>query len=125
MVKIKRNKKQTQAEWEEAVIYSKNRKSNSNSYNYQLKGSKTLLSSNFDDIEWAFFNITGVPDIDIEASAENEISGLFEKQDSYQELPFSVSNLPEFTSFAVKIIMESDNPAYVPKVQDLRAVASF
>ena len=60
-----------------------------------------------------------------QASAENEISGLFEKQDSYQELPFSVSNLPEFTSFAVKIIMESDNPAYVPKVQDLRAVASF
>ena len=90
---------------------------------YKIKESSS--EQNFDDIEWAFFNITGVPDIDIEASAENEISGLFEKQDSYQELPFSVSNLPEFTSFAVKIIMESDNPAYVPKVQDLRAVASF
>ena len=90
---------------------------------YKIKESSS--EQNFNDIEWAFFNITGVPDIDIEASAENEISGLFEKQDSYQELPFSVSNLPEFTSFAVKIIMESDNPAYVPKVQDLRAVASF
>ena len=54
MIKIKRNKKQTQAEWEEAVIYSKNRKSNSNSYNYQLKGNKTLLSSNFDNIEWKY-----------------------------------------------------------------------
>ena len=90
---------------------------------YKIKESSS--EQNFDDIEWAFFNETGIPDINIEASAENEISGLFEKQDSYQELPFSVTNLPEFTSFAVKIIMESDNPAYVPKVQDLRAVASF
>ena len=90
---------------------------------YKIKESSS--EQNFDDIEWAFFNGTGVPDINIEASAENEISGLFEKQDSYQELPFSVSNLPEFTSFAVKIVMESNNPSYVPKVQDLRAVASF
>ena len=90
---------------------------------YKIKESSS--EQNFDDIEWAFFNETGIPDISIEASAENEISGLFEKQDSYQELPFSVTNLPEFTSFAVKIVMESDNPSYVPKVQDLRAVASF
>ena len=59
------------------------------------------------------------------ATAENEISGLFEKQESYQEIPFSISNLPEFTSFAVKVVMNSDNPSYVPKLQDVRAVASF
>ena len=80
---------------------------------------------NFDDLEWQFFNVDGKSDIDITATAENEISGLFEKQGSYQEIPFSVNNLPEFTSFAVKVVMNSDNPAYVPKLQDLRAVASF
>ena len=80
---------------------------------------------NFDDIEWTFFNVDGKADIELTASAENEISGLFEKQGSYQEIPFSVTNLPEFTSFAVKVVMNSDNPSYVPKLQDLRAVASF
>ena len=80
---------------------------------------------NFDDLEWQFFNVDGKSDIYITATADNEISGLFEKQGSYQEIPFSVNNLPEFTSFAVKVVMNSDNPAYVPKLQDLRAVASF
>ena len=69
--------------------------------------------------------VDGKSDIELSASAENEISGLFEKQESYQEIPFSVSNLPEFTSFAVMVVMNSDNPSSVPKLQDLRAVASF
>ena len=80
---------------------------------------------NFDDLQWNYFNEDGNSDIEIQASAENEISGLFEKQESYQEIPFSVSDLSEFTSFAVKVVLESDNPAFVPKVQDLRAVAAF
>tara|TARA_B100001996_G_scaffold298420_1_gene238798 strand:- start:2570 stop:10771 length:8202 start_codon:yes stop_codon:yes gene_type:complete len=90
-------------------------------YKYKEESSET----NFDDIEWKYFNVDGKSDIELSASAENEISGLFEKQESYQEIPFSVSNLPEFTSFAVKVVMNSDNPSYVPKLQDLRAVASF
>jgi len=40
-------------------------------------------------------------------------------------LKFSVSDLPEFSSFAVKVVMKSVDPAYVPKIQDIRAVASF
>ena len=90
-------------------------------YKYKEESSE----NNFDDIEWKYFNVDGKSDIELSASAENEISGLFEKQESYQEIPFSVSNLPEFTSFAVKVVMNSDNPSYVPKLQDLRAVASF
>ena len=93
---------------------------------------KVLYKSNeesseiyFDDLEWKYFNVDGSPDVDIAATAENEISGIFENQESYQEIPFSINNLPEFTSFAVKVVMNSDNPAYVPKIQDLRAVASF
>jgi hypothetical protein len=90
---------------------------------YKIRESSSEV--NFENIEWKYFNVNGSPDITLEASAENEISGLFEKQESYQEIPFSISDLPEFSSFAVKVVMQSDNPAYVPKVQDLRAVASF
>tara|TARA_R100001082_G_scaffold47964_1_gene25713 strand:- start:629 stop:8848 length:8220 start_codon:yes stop_codon:yes gene_type:complete len=90
---------------------------------YKIKEESSEV--NFDDIEWKFFNEDGKADIELAPTPENEISGLFEKQDSYQEIPFSISNLPEFTSFAVKVVMNSDNPAYVPKLQDIRAVASF
>ena len=90
---------------------------------YKIKEESSEV--NFDDLEWKYFNEDGKADIDLAATAENEISGLFEKQESYQEIPFSISNLPEFTSFAVKVVMNSDNPSYVPKLQDVRAVASF
>ena len=79
----------------------------------------------FDDLNWEYFNDTGVSDDDVIATAENSISGQFESQSAYQELKFSKEDLPDFSSFAIKIVMKSDNPAYVPKIQDMRAVASF
>ena len=90
---------------------------------YRIK--KSSSQENFEDIEWVYFNNTGVPDKDTIATSENSISGITEKQSSYQELSYSVEDLPEFSSFAVKVIMKSRNPAYVPKIQDLRAVASY
>ena len=53
------------------------------------------------------------------------MSGITETQASYQELTYSVEDLPEFSSFAIKIVMKTNNPAFVPKIQDLRAVASY
>ena len=38
---------------------------------------------------------------------------------------YSVSDLPEYSSFAIKIVMTGTDPSYVPKVQDIRAVAAF
>ena len=90
---------------------------------YKLRESSS--SANFDDINWVPFNVDGNPDVNNLATPANSISGQFEKQADYQELTFSASNLPEFTSFAIKIIMKTDNPSYVPKIQDLRAVASY
>jgi hypothetical protein len=90
---------------------------------YKIKEASSEV--NFEDIEWRYFNEDGSPDVNIDASAENEISGLFEKQESYQEISYSVADLAEFTSFAVKLVLNSDNPAYVPKIQDMRAVAAF
>ena len=79
----------------------------------------------FDDLNWEYFNNNGASDDDVIATAENSISGQFESQAAYQELKFSKEDLPDFSSFAIKIVMKSDNPAYVPKIQDMRAVASF
>ncbi len=81
--------------------------------------------SNFDDIEWIAFNGDGSSDNDVIASQVNTISGQFEKQQSYQELRYSDSNLAEFSSFAIKIVMKGDDPVYASKIQDIRAVASY
>ena len=90
---------------------------------YKFK--KASSQENFDDIEWEYFNVAGEPDTLELATSENTISSIVEKQSAYQELKYSVSNLQEFTSFAVKIVMKTDDPAFVPKIQDIRAVASF
>ena len=79
----------------------------------------------FDVIEYQYFNGTGLPDFDVIASSENTISSITEKQSSYQEFEYSVSDLPEFSSFGIKIVMKSDNPSFVPKIQDMRAVAAY
>lgn len=79
----------------------------------------------FDDISWTYFNEDGSSDNDVIATAQNSISGQYESQDAYQELSFTASNIPDFASFAIKIVMKSDNPSYVPKIQDMRTVASF
>ena len=90
-------------------------------YRYKRSSSQEA----FDNIEWEYFNGTGLPDTEEFPTSENSISGIVEKQSSYQELKFSVANLPEFSSFGVKIVMRSNDPVFVPKVQDLRAVASY
>ena len=90
---------------------------------YRIKESSSQV--NFEDVEWKYFNESGVPDNDDLATYTNIISGQIEPQSSYQELRYSVSNLSEFTSFAIKIVMKTDDPSYVPKIQDLRAVGSY
>lgn len=79
----------------------------------------------FDDIEWIAFNQKGGPDVDVAPSNEIAIAGLFENQSSYKEHKYSVSNLTEFSSFAIKIVMKASNPCYIPKIQDARIVAAF
>ena len=90
---------------------------------YKFK--KASSQENFEDIDWEYFNVDGNPDTLEIATSENSISGIVEKQSSYQELKYSVADLPEFSSFAIKIVMKTVDPSYVPKVQDIRAVASF
>ena len=90
---------------------------------YRIK--KASSQENFDDIDWVYFNTDGSPDVQELATSENSISGTVEKQSSYQEFKYSVADLPEFASFGVKVIMQSVDPSFAPKIQDIRAVASF
>jgi len=90
-----------------------------------FKYKKASTQENFADIDWEYFNGNGHPDTSDIATPENTISSVVEKQTSYQDITYSASGLPEFSSFAIKIVMRSNDPAYVPKIQDIRAVASF
>jgi hypothetical protein len=90
---------------------------------YKFK--KASSNENFEDIDWEYFNGTGQPDSLEIATPENSISSIIEKQESYQDITYSVADLPEFSSFAIKIVMKGNDPAYVPKIQDIRAVAAF
>ena len=90
-------------------------------YKYKLASSQY----NFDDLDWNYFNNDGSPDIVVTPSSDNVVSGYLENQSSYKEYKFSIRDLPEYSSFAVKIILRSSQPVFVPKIQDCRIVASF
>ena len=90
---------------------------------YKIK--ETSSQKNMEDIVWNYFNVDGNPDNEDLATPENSSSSVVEKQSSYQEFSYSVENLPEFTSFSIKLVMKTDDPAYPPKIQDIRSVASY
>ena len=90
---------------------------------YKVKTETTQV--NFEDIGWEYFNTSGESDIRIIPSSDNTIVSYNENQSSYKEYKYSISNLNEFTSFAIKIVMRSSNPVFVPKIQDIRIIATF
>ena len=80
---------------------------------------------NFADIDWREFNTGGYSDNLVVPSAINSISGYFEQQESYKEYEYTVENLPEFTTYSIKIVMNTTDPCYVPKIQDFRCVSAL
>ena len=90
---------------------------------YKFK--KASSQDNFDDIDWILFNGNGQPDTLELATSENTISSVVEKQSAYQDLKYSVSDIEEYSSFAIKVVMLGDDPSFSPKIQDIRAVAAF
>jgi hypothetical protein len=90
---------------------------------YKFK--KASSQENFEDIDWVLFNGNGQPDTLELATTENTISGVVEKQSAYQDLKYSVSDIEEFSSFAIKVVMLGVDPAFSPKIQDIRSVAAF
>ena len=89
---------------------------------------KTKRSSQqiyFKDINWEFFNKTGVPDVEITPSSGTNFSPTTESQADFKEYTYTVNGLKEFSSFAIKLVMKSRNPALPPRIRDLRAIATF
>ena len=57
----------------------------------------------------------------------NVLDPLAEDPDSFKEYKFTAEDLPEFDRFAVKIIMKQNTtrgPAFVPKLEDFRCIAT-
>ena len=46
-------------------------------------------------------------------------------ENDYKEYKFTAGSLPQFNGFQIKIIMSGTNYAFVPKIRDLRAIASI
>ena len=78
----------------------------------------------FDDIPYEYFNSTGVAD-DVITYSESRSQTPYNSDyyDSFYEQKFTVTNLDEFSSFAIKIVMTGTNPAFAPRITDMRALA--
>ena len=64
-----------------------------------------------DDIGFTYFNTEGLPDVTIEADGRN-----------FKEYEFTADDLPEFSSFVVKIVGQGTNTSVVPLVSALRCI---
>ena len=70
------------------------------------------------------FNTTGAPDDTIkysESKAQSPHHPDYYK--SFFEQKFSVKELDEFSSFAIKLVMTGTNPAFPPRITDMRCLA--
>ena len=66
------------------------------------------------DIAFTPFNTTGVEDITV-TKAEDD--------DTFNEYKFSASDIEQFTSFQLKIVLTGTNSAIAPRIKDLRGIA--
>ena len=76
----------------------------------------------FDDLDYEFFNTDGSADEFVNPSLD---------RDDFQEYVFSAgvtddgigTELEEFISFSIKIVMQGTNMSQPPRIKDLRAIA--
>ena len=85
----------------------------------QLHQLKCILEQQQDDarsikeLVWTPFNDDGSPDTAITPTDDG----------TFREHQFSVSDLPSFTSFQLKIVLKGTVSSYPPRVKDLRGIA--
>ena len=71
-----------------------------------------------EDIEFTPFNIDGSTDTTVSPSEGDEVL-----DNDFKDYKFSVSNLPEFSSFQIKIVFRGTNSAYTARLKDFRGIA--
>ena len=71
-----------------------------------------------DDIEYTAFNTDGSPDTTVAPSTGDQVQDI-----DFKDYKFSVSSLPEFSSFQIKIVFRGTNSAYTARIKDFRGIA--
>jgi len=71
-------------------------------------------SRNITEIGWTPFNVDGEEDVTVTPSINDS---------TFKEYKFSASQLNEFNTFQLKIVMLGTNSAYPPRIKDLRGIA--
>ena len=71
-------------------------------------------SRTLETVSWTPFNTAGEED-SLVTPAEDDTT--------FQEYQYTVSDLPEFTAFQLKIVMKGTNSSYPPVIRDLRSIA--
>ena len=66
------------------------------------------------ELAWTPFNSDGSPDVSIVPSEDDT---------TFKEYKFSQTNINEFTSFQLKIVMKGTNSSYPPIIRDMRGIA--
>ena len=66
------------------------------------------------DVAWRGFNDDGTPDSAVTPTDDNF---------TFRENKFSVSSLPGFTAFQLKVVMTGTNSSYPPLLKDMRGIA--
>ena len=69
---------------------------------------------NIKELVWTPFNSDGSPDTAVTPTDDNK---------TFKEHQYSVSDLPSFTSFQLKIVLKGTVSSYPPRVKDLRGIA--
>ena len=70
------------------------------------------------DIEFTPFNVDGSSDTSVAPSSGDEVNDI-----DFKDYKFSVKDLPEFTSFQIKVVFRGTNSAYPARLKDFRAIA--
>jgi hypothetical protein len=66
------------------------------------------------DVIWTAFNEDGTSDSIVPPSKTST---------EFKEHKFSVSGLPEFTAFQLKVVLTGTNSSYPPQLKDMRGIA--
>lgn len=77
-------------------------------------------TKSFNDINFVQLAVTNTP-----ASSEQRSQSPYSSDftTDFSEYQYLVQNLPEFVSFQIKIVMKGTNPAFPPRIRDMRGIA--
>jgi len=83
---------------------------------YRITGGEEIRR--IQDIPYTAFNTDGTSDISVDPSTGEQVL-----DDDFKDYKFSVDNLPEFTSFQIKIVFQGTNSALPARIKDFRGIA--